>query len=82
MSIYKGYCWVPNEPRTLQLIAKMFVNIFIQWAQLLSATMVNQEDVSVQTNFPSYFLIPVSEVQKIHQIQRNERRSELFIFQP
>ena len=33
----------------------MFVNIFIQWAQLLSATMANQDNVSVQINFPSYF---------------------------
>jgi hypothetical protein len=33
----------------------MFVNIFIQWAQLISAMMVNQENVSVQPNFPSYF---------------------------
>jgi hypothetical protein len=58
----------------------MFVNIFIKWAQLLSAAMVPQEDVSVWTIY-KFFLIPVSEVQKVHQIQRDERRSELFIIQ-
>ena len=57
----------------------MFVNVLIKW---VSTTMVDEEDVSIQTNFPPYFLILVSEVQKIYQIQWNERHSELLIFQP
>jgi len=78
ISTYKG-CSL-NLLNSIFIANNMFVNLFIKWAQLLSAAMVPQEDVSKWLIYNSFF-ISASEIQKIHQVQWNERSSELLIFQ-